>query len=109
MRLNCAIFDMDGTVLDSTQAWVQAAACVLTRRGKTPPEDFSAVIRPMDAEQLVTYFRREYLPEITLRPVSYTHLCASDGNFGRMKGILWGFCRKKFTIPSFFSRSHMVY
>ena len=44
MRLNCAIFDMDGTVLDSTQAWVQAAACVLTRRGKTPPEDFSAVI-----------------------------------------------------------------
>lgn len=70
MRLNCAIFDMDGTVLDSTQAWVQATACVLTRRGKTPPEDFSAVIRPMDAEQLVTYFRREYLPEITLRQVS---------------------------------------
>ena len=62
MRLNCAIFDMDGTVMDSTQAWVRAAACVLTRRGKTPPEDFSAVIRPMDAEQLVTYFRREYLP-----------------------------------------------
>ena len=39
MRLNCAIFDMDGTVLDSMQAWVDAIGHILTRRGITPPAD----------------------------------------------------------------------
>lgn len=70
MRLNCAIFDMDGTVLDSMEAWVQAAAYVLTSRGKNPPEDFRALIRPMNAEQLLDYYRREYLPEMTMKQLT---------------------------------------
>ena len=62
MRLNCAIFDMDGTVLDSMQAWVDAIAHILTRRGITPPADLREITRPMNGILLVDYLQREFLP-----------------------------------------------
>lgn len=65
MRLNCAIFDMDGTVLDSMQAWVDAIGHILTRRGITPPADLREITRPMNGSLLVDYLQREFLPGIT--------------------------------------------
>ena len=65
MRLNCAIFDMDGTVLDSMQAWVDAIGHILTRRGITPPADLREITRPLNGAQVAVYLRRNYLPELT--------------------------------------------
>ena len=70
MRLNCAIFDMDGTVLDSMDAWVDAIAQVITRRGVTPPDNLREVTRPMNGPLLVDYLRREFFPDITARDVT---------------------------------------
>ena len=70
MRLNCAIFDMDGTVLDSMQAWVDAIGHILTRRGITPPADLREITRPMNGMLLVDYLQREFLPGITGREIS---------------------------------------
>ena len=70
MRLNCAIFDMDGTVLDSMQAWVDAIAHILTRRGITPPADLREITRPMNGMLLVDYLQREFLPGITGREIT---------------------------------------
>lgn len=70
MRLNCAIFDMDGTVLDSMQAWVDAIGHILTRRGITPPADLREITRPMNGMLLVDYLRREFLPGITGREIT---------------------------------------
>lgn len=70
MRLNCAIFDMDGTVLDSMQAWVDAIAHILTRRGITPPADLREITRPMNGILLVDYLQREFLPGITGREIT---------------------------------------
>ena len=70
MRLNCAIFDMDGTVLDSMQAWVDAIGHILTRRGITPPADLREITRPMNGSLLVDYLQREFLPGITGREIT---------------------------------------
>ncbi len=70
MRLNCAIFDMDGTVLDSMQAWVDAIGHILTRRGITPPADLREITRPMNSMLLVDYLQREFLPGITGREIT---------------------------------------
>ena len=70
MRLNCAIFDMDGTVLDSMQAWVDAIGHILTRRGNTPPADLRENTRPMNGSLLVDYVQREFLPGITGREIT---------------------------------------
>ncbi len=70
MRLNCAIFDMDGTVLDSMQAWVDAIGHILTRRGITPPADLREITRPMNGMLLVDYLQREFLPGITGREIT---------------------------------------
>lgn len=70
MRLNCAIFDMDGTVLDSMQAWVDAIGHILTRRGITPPADLREITRPMNGILLVDYLQREFLPGITGREIT---------------------------------------
>ena len=70
MRLNCAIFDMDGTVLDSMQAWVDAIGHILTRRGITPPADLREITRPMNGMLLVDYLQREFLPGITDREIT---------------------------------------
>lgn len=70
MRLNCAIFDMDGTVLDSMQAWVDAIGHILTRRGITPPADLREITRPMNGMLLVDHLQREFLPGITGREIT---------------------------------------
>ena len=70
MRLNCAIFDMDGTVLDSMQAWVDAIGHILTRRGITPPADLREITRPMNGSLLVDHLQREFLPGITGREIT---------------------------------------
>lgn len=65
MRLNCAIFDMDGTVLDSMGAWFESAEQILTSQGVQLPEDFRARVRHMHSDEFVEYSRREFLPQLT--------------------------------------------
>ena len=47
MRLQSAIFDMDGTLLDSMGMWRSLGRGLLERRGITPPEDLDERMKPL--------------------------------------------------------------
>lgn len=64
MRLQSAIFDMDGTLLDSMHVWREIGPRMLRARGITPAPDLGARLKPMTAWQGAAYCKEEYrLPE----------------------------------------------
>ena len=67
MRLQSAIFDMDGTLLDSMWVWRQIDVDFLGRRGFEVPLDYLEMITPMGyyraAEYTIERFRLNEQPE----------------------------------------------
>lgn len=55
-----AIFDLDGTLLDSMSAWDTVALDYLRSLGVTPRAGWRDDIKTMNLLQIVHYFRREY-------------------------------------------------
>ena len=60
MRLNCAIFDMDGTRLDSMGKWDDLGVALLRRHGREPRPDFRDVTIPMGMWSAAKYCVEEY-------------------------------------------------
>lgn len=60
MRMNCAIFDMDGTLVDSMWKWDQQNADVLRHFGAEPRPDFNDVTRPMGVMETAKYCCETY-------------------------------------------------
>ncbi|MDF2613268.1 MAG: putative hydrolase [Clostridia bacterium] len=62
-----AIFDLDGTLIDSMAVWKHIGAEFLLSHGITPPEDIEAILKPMSFYQSAQYFMEEhqinYTPE----------------------------------------------
>lgn len=52
-----AIFDMDGTLLDSMPVWDTLASDYLWSQGIEPPEDIREIMRPLSLAQTARYFR----------------------------------------------------
>lgn len=52
-----AIFDMDGTLLDSMWMWENVAKLFLLRHGVAAPADINQRVRNMSVEQAADYFR----------------------------------------------------
>ena len=52
MRFDCAIFDLDGTLLDSQQMWTQAKTGVVTHRGFSVSEAEKAALMAMEFPEL---------------------------------------------------------
>lgn len=55
-----AIFDIDGTLLDSMPIWESVAADFLVSRGKQPRPGLNAELGKMGGSQMPDYFRSEY-------------------------------------------------
>lgn len=55
MKIKGAIFDLDGTLLDSTWVWKQVDVEFLGRYGHDVPEDYSDAIKAMGFEQVANY------------------------------------------------------
>lgn len=63
MKIRGVIFDLDGTILDSTWVWVQVDREFLGKYGIEVPEDYSAAIKAMGFEQVADYtIERFHLP-----------------------------------------------
>ena len=56
MKMTGAIFDMDGTLLDSMYIWEHVAENYLKEQGITPPEDIEAEVRTFSYFQTAVHF-----------------------------------------------------
>ena len=59
-RPQFAVFDLDGTLLDSMWVWDNVAADYLRAHGVTPPPGLAAQVRGMNVPQAVEFAQREY-------------------------------------------------
>jgi HAD superfamily hydrolase (TIGR01509 family) len=60
MKYTGAIFDLDGTLLDSMPVWTNLGRDYLISLGITPPEDIARILKPMSLEESAVYFRAEF-------------------------------------------------
>ncbi|NLC77134.1 MAG: HAD family phosphatase [Clostridia bacterium] len=59
MKLEGAIFDLDGTLLDTMPFWDRLGGDYLEYKGIQPPADINAVLRTMSLEQAARYLKVE--------------------------------------------------
>lgn len=57
MRLQSAIFDMDGTLIDSMQMWKELGFYLLRRHNVQPPADLAEHLKPMGLRDGVAFCR----------------------------------------------------
>lgn len=60
MRLQGAIFDLDGTLLDSMKIWLNLSTDLLRSLGRTPDPDTEARARTMSVHQCARYYIQRY-------------------------------------------------
>lgn len=64
MRLQCAIFDMDGTLLDSMHIWNHLGSDLLRAQGYVPAPDLDEQLKVMSLRQSAEHCKRVYgLPQ----------------------------------------------
>jgi len=61
MKFKGAIFDLDGTLLDSMPFWDNLALEYLKLKGINPPENINKILKAMTLDESVEYFKKEYL------------------------------------------------
>ena len=87
MNLKGAIFDADGTLLDSMHIWRELGARYLESLNITPEENLSQKLYPMTLEQSCKYLRTRY------------NLRDSEGDIqSGILGIIEGFYRDEVTL-----------
>lgn len=60
MKLEGAIFDVDGTILDSMPMWDNLAATYLRSRHIEPEPELNLVLKSLTVEQAACYFQKQY-------------------------------------------------
>lgn len=60
MLFKAAIFDLDGTLIDSMSVWDGVGADFLAEHGITPPHNIDKILKPMSFCQSAAYFLKEY-------------------------------------------------
>lgn len=60
MKINCAIFDFDGTLFDSMFIWDSVGEIYLRSLGKEPKPSMREDVRALSLYQSACYFQREY-------------------------------------------------
>ena len=69
MRLRGAIFDMDGTLLDSMQVWENAGEDYLRALGCVPEEGVGELMKSMSLQQAALYCRERYALPLSVEEI----------------------------------------
>ena len=69
MRLQSAIFDMDGTLLDSMHMWRGMYAQVVRDMGKEPQPDFVERVKPLTLKEAAVYCKEAHILPMTVEEV----------------------------------------
>ena len=69
MRLRGAIFDMDGTLLDSMQVWENAGEDYLRALGCAPEEGVGELMKSMSLQQAALYCRERYALPLSVEEI----------------------------------------
>ena len=59
-NISAAIFDMDGTILDSGAMWDQVPFAVVRRLGYVPKATLRADVRPLEMREFAPFLREDY-------------------------------------------------
>ncbi|MBQ7982619.1 MAG: HAD family phosphatase, partial [Clostridia bacterium] len=79
VRKRAAIFDLDGTLLDSMGVWLEVDEIFLSRRGIALPDDYAQAISPMGFPAAAEYTKRRFcLPEDEAAIMAEWHDLAVD-------------------------------
>ena len=74
MRVDGAIFDLDGTLVDSMDIWNEVPKALVRRLGGTPPEDLARDIKELSlreaSEYLIRTFHLDCTPEQVMEGVN---------------------------------------
>lgn len=60
MKIKGAIFDLDGTLIDSMHFWDDLGAEYLRQKGIIPPKNINEVLKTLSLEQSIRYFKEAY-------------------------------------------------
>lgn len=88
-RFRGAVFDADGTLLDSMHVWRNLGELYLRKRGITPEKGLSAKLWPMSYEQGCEYIRRHYALKESVREIQ-----------AGISGMIEGFYRNEAPLKS---------
>lgn len=81
-----AIFDLDGTLLDSMDVWLEVDRIFLARRGLQLPDDYAAAISPMGFPAAAAYTKNRFsLPEDESAIMAEWHALAVDAYAHRVE------------------------
>ena len=91
-KKKAAIFDLDGTLLDSMGVWQEVDRVFLERRGIPLPDDYAAAIAPMGFPAAAEYTKKRFsLPEDEETIMTEWHTLAVDAyanEVGLKHGVL---------------------
>ena len=78
-KKKAAIFDLDGTLLDSMGVWLEVDRVFLARRGIALPDDYAEAISPMGFPAAAAYTKKRFaLPEDEETIMAEWHALAVD-------------------------------
>ena len=61
--IKVAIFDLDGTLIDSTSIWSEIDRLFFSKRGLDIPADYGKAIAHLGLDKAATYTRTHYFPD----------------------------------------------
>lgn len=69
INIEGAIFDLDGTLLDSMKIWHDVSLVYLRSNGIEPPEDFEKKFLKLSIVQAAELFNKEYFPQLSVEEI----------------------------------------
>ncbi|MCR6546215.1 HAD family hydrolase [Dehalobacterium formicoaceticum] len=69
MKIKYAIFDLDGTLIDSMEFWGKLGNEILAYYEIVPPENLSEILMPMNTQQMAEYLKEKFSLPLSVQEI----------------------------------------